>query len=307
MDFIFAVKSSSSFPRMTSFRYNCWHNRYNSFTRNWYTCFRGAQRTSCEHYRNRIFRWEWEGMNTFTKTRACVLLGICKLPIRKKALLMLRVLLHWPLFSIHKTGCHLKVLFVFGVKKKKSQYLPISGGYKGTKSPFNKKFLPCTFSKHVGVLVICFGGCLECSWSKPKELQRRGSKGEANQLKTRDVPDLPPRFREILWLSLLTSPQLLSHTHSCFFLFVDYPPITSAPTCPQRRGPDPKWTSLVVLAGVQQPSHSPNVKMSQGHSRKLKTWQILHEAVSPGHPISNFSIPSTSSILDPPFPLYSSS
>lgn len=120
---------------------------------------------------------------------------------------MLRVLLHWPLFSIHKTGCHLKALFVFSVKKKKSQYLPISGGYKGTKSPFNKKFLPCTFSKHVGVLVICFGGCLECSWSKPKELQRRGSKGEANQLKNKRCPWPPSPLQGN---SLIISPDFSS-------------------------------------------------------------------------------------------------
>lgn len=37
--------------------------------------------------------------------------------------------------------CHFKVLFIFSVKKKKAQYLQISGGSKDTISPFNKKIL----------------------------------------------------------------------------------------------------------------------------------------------------------------------
>lgn len=182
--------------------------------------------------------------------------------------------------------------------------MPISGGYKGTKSPFNKTFLPCTFSKHVGDLVICFGGCLECSWSKAKERQSTGKGGEPKRTQINlkrevSLTSLPASGKIFDYLTVFPL-QLLSHTCSLLFLFVNYPPLDSAPKCPNRRGLDLKWTSLVILAGLQQPSHSLDVKMFQSHSRKLKTSQVLSEAASLGHPMLNSSVSSTSCIPDPP-------
>lgn len=56
---------------------------------------------------------------------------------------------------------------------------------------------------------------------------------------------------------------------SCLFLLVSYlPPVTSAPECPRRRGSEPKWTSLVILTRIQQPSHSPDVRISQAHGKE---------------------------------------
>lgn len=117
--------------------------------------------------------------------------------------------------------------------------------------------------------------------AKPRNDRAEGGRGGgANGSKSaqlrRETCLTPLRLQgHSLTISHDFSPPAYQPPCSCLSLFVHFPPITSAPKSPERRGPDPKWTSLVVLTRVQPPTHSPGVRMSQGPSKRYAKETIL--------------------------------
>lgn len=184
--------------------------------------------------------------------------------------------------------------------------MPVSGGCEGTNSPFNKQFLPRPLSKHIGTLVICFGGCFKCSWSEAKGWQSRGRQRRGSQreqissVKTRDVPDTAPASGTFSHYLSRFLPSSLSATLQLSFLICSFPThhFSSQASWKKRARPQVDVPGCINQSPATHPfSWSQNVSRSQQEiCQGNDPTENITASVRPltSYPISDSSIP------DPP-------